>query len=78
MIESKMRPVHPGEVLLEEIVAYAAEDMDIPKDDLLAIVECRAPITHELAEKIGYYVGNGPGLWLRMQQSYDERTSSKD
>ena len=28
-------------------------------------------ITPEMAVRLGKFCGNGPGLWLRMQQSYD-------
>jgi len=29
------------------------------------------PVTTEMALRIGKFFGNGPGLWLRMQQAYD-------
>jgi plasmid maintenance system antidote protein VapI len=28
-------------------------------------------VTPEMAVRLGKFCGNGPGLWLRMQQSYD-------
>jgi plasmid maintenance system antidote protein VapI len=28
-------------------------------------------ITPEMALRLGKFCGNGPGLWLRMQQNYD-------
>lgn len=28
-------------------------------------------ITAEMAVKLGHVLGNGPGIWLRMQQAYD-------
>ncbi len=28
-------------------------------------------ITPEMAVRLGKFCGNGPGLWLRMQQNYD-------
>jgi plasmid maintenance system antidote protein VapI len=33
-----------------------------------ALVQCHTP---EMALRIGKYLGNGPGMWLRMQQAYD-------
>ncbi len=35
------------------------------------MLTCARPVTAELALRIGKFVGNGPGLWLRMQQAYD-------
>jgi addiction module HigA family antidote len=38
---------------------------------LHGILREEKPISAESAVKIGKYVGNGAGLWLRMQTSYD-------
>jgi addiction module HigA family antidote len=38
---------------------------------LHGILREKKPISAESAVKIGKYVGNGAGLWLRMQTSYD-------
>jgi addiction module HigA family antidote len=35
------------------------------------VLSCARPVTAELALRIGKFAGNGPGLWLRMQQTYD-------
>ena len=29
------------------------------------------PVTVEMALRLGRFCGNGPALWLRMQQAYD-------
>lgn len=31
----------------------------------------RSAVTAEMALRIGRFCGNGPGLWLRMQQAFD-------
>ena len=78
MNQCGMRLIHPGTLLLEEIeeglgltISDAAGQMGISYDALLAVVEGRAPITPALAASIGSFIGNGPGLWLRMQADYD-------
>jgi len=38
-------------------------------DELLA---ARKPITLDLAERLGQLLGNGPGLWIRMQAAHDD------
>lgn len=71
-------PVHPGEILREEVlpalelsVSEAARRLGVSRQQLHRILACTHPITTEMALRIGKFAGNGPGLWLRMQQSYD-------
>lgn len=74
----KREPVHPGEILREDVldnlnltVSAAAKTMGISRQQLHRILACTNPITAEMALRIGKFVGNGPEIWLRMQQSYD-------
>ncbi len=71
-------PVHPGEVLREDVfpalglsVSEAARRLGVSRQQLHRILACSHPITVEMALRIGKLVGNGPGLWLRMQQNHD-------
>ncbi|MEK6767256.1 MAG: HigA family addiction module antitoxin [Planctomycetota bacterium] len=41
------------------------------RQQLHRILSCTHPITTEMALRIGKFTGNGPGLWLHMQQAYD-------
>jgi addiction module HigA family antidote len=45
--------------------------MNISRQQLHRILACTHPITTEMALRIGKFAGNGPGVWLRMQQNYD-------
>lgn len=74
----KRPPVHPGEILREDVlknlglsVSEAAKRLGISRQQLHRILACTHPITTEMALRIGKFAGNGPGLWLRMQQAYD-------
>ena len=74
----KRPPVHPGEVLREDVlkdlglsVSEAARRLGVSRQQLHRILACTHPITTEMALRIGKFAGNGPGLWLRMQQAYD-------
>ena len=74
----KRPPVHPGEILREDVlptlglsVSGAAKRLGISRQQLHRILACTHPITTEMALRIGKFAGNGPGLWLRMQQTYD-------
>lgn len=71
-------PTHPGEVLRADVlpamrvsVAQAARDLRVSRQYLHKILRGEAPITPDMAVKIGKLAGNGPGLWLRMQQTHD-------
>ena len=72
------RPSHPGALLREEVlpslrlsVARAAEGLGVSRQTLHAIVTEKAGVTPAMAVRLGRFCGNGPGLWLRMQQDYD-------
>ena len=74
----KRPPIHPGEVLREDVlpalglsVSEAARRLGISRQQLHRVLACTHPITTEMALRIGKFAGNGPGLWLRMQQAYD-------
>ena len=74
----KRPPVHPGEILREDVlkniglsVSEAARGLGISRQQLHRILACTHPISTEMALRIGKFAGNGPGLWLRMQQAHD-------
>ena len=74
----KRPPVHPGEILREDVlknlglsVSEAARRLGVSRQQLHRILASTHPITIEMALRIGKFAGNGPGLWLRMQQAYD-------
>jgi addiction module HigA family antidote len=71
-------PIHPGEILREDVlpalgisVSEAARRLRISRQQLHRVLASTHPITTEMALRIGKFAGNGPGLWLRMQQEYD-------
>jgi antitoxin HigA-1 len=74
----KRPPIHPCEILREDVlpnlglsVSEAAKRLGVSRQQLHRILACTHPITTEMALRIGKFAGNGPGLWLRMQQIYD-------
>ena len=74
----KRPPVHPGEILREDVikglglsVSESARRLGVSRQQLHRILACTHPITTEMALRIGKFAGNGPGLWLRMQQAYN-------
>jgi antitoxin HigA-1 len=76
-------PMHPGELLREDIVpalgrsrVEIARLLGVSRQTLHAILTERAPVTPEMALRLGKLCGNGPELWLNLQARFDlERLS---
>ena len=76
--------VHPGEVLREDVlpalglsIGGAARRLGVSRRHLHRILSCTHPVSAEMALRIGRLVGNGPGLWLRMQRNHDLRRAGR-
>ncbi|MBN1567157.1 MAG: HigA family addiction module antidote protein [Acidobacteria bacterium] len=72
------KPTHPGELLAEDVfpalgisISEAARKLRVSRQTLHRILAGNAGVTPEMAVRLGKFCGNGPGLWLRMQQAYD-------
>jgi addiction module HigA family antidote len=71
-------PPHPGALLRDEALPFlgltvtnAAAMLRVSRQTLHAILSGKAAITPGMALRIGKLCGNGPDLWLGMQQAYD-------
>lgn len=75
--ERKQRPIHPGEVIsdiledLEITQTKFAEILGVSRRTVNEIIQGRRPITVDMAIRIGKALGNGPQLWLNLQQKVD-------
>jgi addiction module HigA family antidote len=74
----RRKPTHPGELLREDVfptlritVSEAARKLRVSRQTLHRILAGKAGVTPDMAVRLGKFCGNGPGLWLRMQQAYD-------
>jgi antitoxin HigA-1 len=75
---SARKPTHPGElfrdIVLPELglsVSVAARELGVSRQTLHAVMSGRSAVTAEMALRLGRFCGNGPGLWMRMQQAFD-------
>ncbi len=73
-----LEPTHPGAVLreftlpdLDRPMAEIARSLGISRQLLYSIVNEKAPVTPEVAVRLGKLCGNGPRLWVNMQAAYD-------
>jgi len=71
-------PSHPGALLREVVlpalrvsVAQAAREMGVSRQQLHKILAGNSRVTAEMAARLGKYCGNGPQLWLNMQNAFD-------
>ena len=78
-IKNGMRPVHPGEILREEIEAAGVSEgalskaLDVPPSRVTLILEGRQGITADTALRLARYFGTSPQLWLNLQQTWELR-----
>jgi addiction module HigA family antidote len=52
-------------------VKDAAAKLGVSRQSLHAVLGERTSVTVEMAVRLGKLCGNGPQLWLRMQQAHD-------
>lgn len=73
----KRPPTHPGAVaadILDDVgvsARQAAIAIDMTPAGLGKVLNGKGPVTPETALRFGVYFGNGPELWLNLQQDYD-------
>ena len=75
---TKLSPVHPGEVLLEEFLEPAglsqyrlAKDISVPPRRINEIVHGKRGVTADTALRLARYFGTTPRFWLNLQAQYD-------
>ena len=80
MIErhSSIEPVHPGEVLREDVLpalsmskTAVADALGISRQTLYDILNEKQPVTAEMAVRFGKLFGNGGRFWINLQRSHD-------
>jgi addiction module HigA family antidote len=78
MIEDRLNPVHPGEILLEEFLKpmglsqnRLALGLGVPARRINEIVLGKRRITADTALRLSRYFDNSPQFWLGLQMDYD-------
>jgi len=78
-------PTHPGELLREDVLPALrisktdfADAIGISRQHLYDILGEKKPVSAEIAARLGAALGNGPGIWLRMQAAYDAWHAERD
>ena len=74
-----MRPVHPGEILREELEAAGlsanalAKALGVPVNRITAILNGQRGVTADTALRLARYFGTTPQLWLNLQKTWELR-----
>jgi addiction module HigA family antidote len=78
MIEEKMAPIHPGEVLKEDFLDpmgmsqyRLAKDICVHPRRINEIIHGKRSITADTALRLGRYFGVEPEFWMNLQTHYD-------
>jgi len=78
MAKKDLKPVHPGEVLLEEFLKpmslsqnRLAIDIGVPPRRINEIVLGKRSVTADTALRLGRYFQMSPQFWLGLQMDYD-------
>ncbi len=80
-VSNRMRPVHPGEILGEELEELGlsanalAKALDVPTNRVTAILKGQRGITADTALRLSRYFGTTPQLWQNIQKSYELRVA---
>ena len=79
-----MRPVHPGEVLRDEIDALdmsakaLARELDVPPNRITAILHGQRGVTADTALRLSRYLGTTPEFWLNLQKTFELRVAEME
>ena len=72
------RPVHPGEILSEDVLAplrmsanRLAQALHVPTNRITEIIAGRRTVTADTALRLSRYLGTSPEFWLGLQAEYD-------
>ncbi len=74
-----MRPVHPGEILREELDELGlsanalSKALGVPVHRLTAILNGQRGVTANTALRLARYFGTTPELWLNLQKTWELR-----
>ncbi len=76
--DPKRRPTHPGALLREDVLPALgmsqkefAKRLGVSRLTVSSVLHEKRAVTADMAMRLGKLLGNGPEVWLRMQQTLD-------
>ncbi len=74
-----MRPVHPGEILREELETLGlsanvlSKELGVPANRIRMILNGQRGVSANTALRLARYFGTTPQLWLNLQKTWELR-----
>ena len=78
-VKNAMRPVHPGEILREELDALglsanaSAKELGVPVNRITMILNGQRGVSADTALRLARYFGTTPELWMNLQKTWELR-----
>lgn len=78
-----MRPVHPGEILKDELEelnmnpSTLAKMLMVPANRVIDIIKGKRSITADTALRLSRFFGTTAEFWLNLQTAFDLKTTEK-
>jgi antitoxin HigA-1 len=86
MMKNGMRPVHPGEMLLEEFMKpldppmnanTLAKALAVPANRITAIIKGQRGITGDTAVRLATFFNTTAEFWMNLQKTYELRLAEQ-
>lgn len=86
MIKNGMRPIHPGEILLEEFMKPSvppihantlAKVLEVPANRITAIIKGQRGITGDAAVRFATFFNTTAEFWMNLQKTYELRLAEQ-
>ncbi len=86
MVKNGMRPVHPGEILLEEFMKASdspinantlAKALEVPANRITAIIKGQRGITGDTAVRLAAFFNTTAEFWMNLQKTYELRLAEQ-
>ena len=86
MVKNGMRPVHPGEILLEEFMKGSdspinantlAKGLKVPANRITAIIKGQRGITGDTAVRLAAFFNTTGEFWMNLQKTYELRLAEQ-
>ena len=77
-------PIHPGEVLAEELsalkvsAAELARQLNVPANRITGIINGARSISADTALRLGHWFGTSAEFWLNLQKSFELRLAESE
>jgi addiction module HigA family antidote len=85
MAQRERQPIHPGEILAEDVLAelgmnarQLGKELGVPANRISEILRGRRNISADTALRLGRWLGTSPKFWLNLQLAYDLEVAERE